>query len=54
MITEPNYKECLQVLEEALGTLQFLALYACSEEKIKLERTCEQLLQHIYVLRAIV
>ena len=51
MTSEPDYKECTRILEEALATMQYLSLYACTDERQKLEITCERLLNHIIMLR---
>ena len=51
MEDQPDYQKCLKILETALNTMKYLCLYACPEEKARLELTCEKLSEHIAQLR---
>lgn len=49
--TTEELRGYLATLEETVGTLQTLSLFADAEEKTRLEHTCTLLMAHVRVLR---
>ena len=48
---EPDYVEAVRVLQEALATLKTLYKYAAPDEKKRITVTCQQLSEHLHVLK---